>query len=114
MAAPGLELRLVLPIPTSCQEGAPLTQMCHPVEAWVKAHLAHFVCAGQEEVDHAVCDHAAWEANELVVEALLLPEAVPKAWGARLHTQQLPVGGSVARDLPHRAPYLQGARGCSS
>lgn len=26
-------------------------QMSHPVEAWVKAHLAHFICARQEEVD---------------------------------------------------------------
>lgn len=79
-------LRLVLPILTPCQEGAPLTQMSHPVEAWVKAHLAHFICARQEEVDYAVGDHAVWKASELVVEALLLPEAVPKAWGARLHT----------------------------
>lgn len=61
-------------------------QMSHPVEAWVKAHLAHFICARQEEVDYAVGDHAVWKASELVVEALLLPEAVPKAWGARLHT----------------------------
>lgn len=106
------ELHRVLPRPR--QEAAPLTQMCHPVEARVKAHLAHFVRARQEEVDHAVGDHAVWEAKELVVETTFMPKAVPKAWGARLHSQQLPVGGRETRDLPHRAPNLPGVRGCSN
>lgn len=98
------------------REGAPLTQMRHAAEARVEAHLAHLVGARQEEVDHAVGDHAAWKAHELVVEATPLPEAVPVAWRAGLHAQQLPVGGGEARDLAHRAAHLRAVggwpRGC--
>lgn len=93
------------------QERAPLTQVRHPAEARVEADLSHLVGAGQEEVDHAVGDHAAREAEELVVKATPLPEAVPAAWRARLHAQQLPVGGGEARDLAHSAPDLRCRRG---
>lgn len=85
--------------------------MCHAAEARVKADLAHFVGASQEEVDHAIGDHAAWEADKLVVEAAPLSEAVPAAGRAGLHAQQLPVGGGEARDLAHCAPYLPGMGG---
>ncbi|KAK2490274.1 hypothetical protein MC885_001090, partial [Smutsia gigantea] len=71
-------------------EGASLTQVRHAAEAWVEADLSHLVGARQEEVDHAVSDYAAGEADELVVEAAPLPEAVPAAWRAGLHAQQLP------------------------
>lgn len=90
-----------------CRERAPLTQVRHTVEARVEADLSHFVGACQEEVDHAVRDHAAREADELVVKATPLPEAVPAARRARLHAQQLPVGGGEARDLAHSAPDLR-------
>lgn len=79
--------------------------MRHAAEAGVEADLAHLVGARQEEVDHAVCDHAAWETHELVVEAAPLPEAVPAAWCTRLHTQHLTVGGGEARNFSHRAPH---------
>lgn len=82
--------------------------MCHSAEARVEANLSHLVGARQEEVNHTICDHAAWEAYELVVEAAPLPEAVPKAWSPGVHAQQLPVGGGKARDLAHRAPNLRG------
>lgn len=93
------------------REGAPLTQMSHAAEAGVEADLAHLVSPRQEEVNHAVGNHAAWEADELMVEAAPLPEAVPEAWGAGLHAQQLPVSGGEAGDLAHRAPHLQGEGG---
>lgn len=92
--------------PEALREGGPLTQMRHAAEARIEAHLAHLIGARQEEVNHAVCDHAAWKAEELVVEAAPLPEAVPAAWRARLQTQQLPVGSGEARDLAHRSPHL--------
>ena len=93
------------------REGTPLTQMRHAAEPRVEADLAHLVGARQEEVDHAVGDHAARKADELVVEAAPLPEAVPAAWRAGLHAQQLPVGGGEAGDLAHRAPDLRGVGG---
>lgn len=99
------------PPPAPSWEGGPLTQMRHAAEAGVEADLAHLVGARQEEVDHAVCDHAAWETHELVVEAAPLPEAVPAAWCTRLHTQHLPVGGGEARNFSHRAPHLSGVGG---
>lgn len=85
--------------------------MRHAAEARVEAHLAHLIGARQEEVDHTVCDHAAWKAEELVVEAAPLPEAVPSARRAGLQTQQLPVGSGEARDLAHRSPHLPGVGG---
>lgn len=94
------------------REGVPLTQMSHAAEAGVETDLAHLVSPRQEEVNHAVGDHAAREADELVVEAAPLPEAVPEAWGAGLHAQQLPISGGKAGDLAHRAPHLQGEGGC--
>lgn len=87
----------------------PLTQMCHAAEARVEADLSHLVGARQEEVNHAVGDHAAWEAKELVVKAAPLPEAVPTAWGTRIHSQQLPV---QRRPLQHvHKPLQPRARG---
>lgn len=79
--------------------------MRHAVEPRVEAHLPHLVGARQEEVDHAIGDHAAREARELVVEAALLAEAVAEARRTRVHAQHLPVGGGEARDLPHRAAH---------
>lgn len=84
--------------------------MRHAAETRIEAHLAHLIGARQEEVDHAVCDHAAWKAEELVVETAPLPEAVPAAWRARLQTQQLPVGSGEAGDLAHRSPHLPGVK----
>lgn len=81
--------------------------MRHAAEAWVEADLSHLIGARQEEVDHAVSDYAAWEADELMVEAAPLPKAVPAAWCTGLHAQQLSVGSGEARDLAHCAPHLQ-------
>lgn len=81
--------------------------MCYAAQARIEADLSHLVSARQKEVDHAISDHAAWEANELVVEATPLPEAVPEAWGTLFHAQQLPVSSSKTRNLPHCSPNLR-------
>lgn len=99
------------PRPSRPSPRGPLTQMRHAAEAGVEADLAHLVGARQEEVDHAVGDHAAREADELVVEAAPLPEAVPAARRSWLQAQQLPVGRGEARDLSYRAPHLPGVGG---
>ena len=77
-----------------------LTQMSHPSQPRVEAHLLDLVGARQEEVDHPVCHHAVGETLDGVVEAPAYVQTVPLL-SALLQGEGLPVGGRVARHFPH-------------
>lgn len=87
--------------------GSVLTQVGHSGQTGVKAHLLDLVCAGQEEVDDPVSDHAVWEALYDVVEGPPHVQAVTLLLLPWLNGDGLPVGGSVACGLPHCTTHLK-------